>query len=162
MKNKKKIMIIIVIVLIIAIVGGIYFVSKNIKKSKIENNSKTENNQEEYSLIDMENTENVNIIDGEKQNNSVQILSERRYEDLLITEIQLATENGISKFSAKVVNNTEKDFPGKIVVLNFINEDRIAFAKMEAYIPEIKAGGTNSINAATTADIVNAYDYIIE
>lgn len=162
MKNKKKTILIIIIVLIIAIAGIIYFVYKNIKKEEAPNDNEIETNQDDHPLIDMSNTENINIIEGEKQNNSVHILSERRYEGLLITEVQLATENGISKFSAKVVNDTETDFSGKIVILNFFGEDGFCFADMEAYIPEIKAGRTNYINAATTADIVNAYDYIIE
>ena len=29
-------------------------------------------------------------------------------------------------------------------------------------IPEVKAGETNTINASTTADIINAYDFTIE
>lgn len=160
MKEKKKLILIIAVILIIAMIA-IYFISSN-KEKENTNIPNGENTQDGIGLIDMNNTQNVNIVNGEKQNNSENLLKDREFDGLLIKEIQLYTKNGMTEFTAKVINDTGKDFPGKIVNLKFTNEDGSDYAQLEVYMPEIKAGGTNFINAATTADIANAYDFSIE
>lgn len=159
MKQKKKLILIIVAILIIAIIA-VYFISSN--KEENTNILNEENTQDGIGLIDMNNTQNVNIVNGEKQNNSENLLKDREFDGLLIKEIQLYTQNGMTEFTAKVINDTGKDFSGKIVNLKFTNKDGSDYAQLEVYMPEIKAGGTNFINAATTADIANAYDFSIE
>ena len=110
----------------------------------------------------MNNTENAEIKDGIKENNSQKLLAEREVQGLQITDIRLKAENGISNFTATVKNNTGKDYPGGEIIIKFINKDGSPYAELEAYMPDVKNGGTNTIDASTTADIANAYDYTIE
>lgn len=68
----------------------------------------------------------------------------------------------VTSFTATVKNNSTKDFVGGIVKITFTNKDGSNYAELEASIPQITAGGINAINAGTTADIANAYDFTIE
>ena len=111
----------------------------------------------------MNNTENAKIENGVKQNTSENILKDRNLNGIAITEIKLsAQQEGLSYFTATVQNNTSKDFKGGVAKITFTNKDGSVYAELEVYIPEMKAGAKNSIDAATTSDIANAYDFSIE
>lgn len=149
--------------MIIVIVAGVavYFCKKN-NNSNNENGQTEQQENAETSLIDMNNTENAKIEDGIKQNTSENVLRDRDLNKISITGIQLLAQEGISNFTATVTNNTGKDFAGGVAKVKFTNQDGSEYAELEVYVPEMKAGATNSINAGTTADIINAYDFTIE
>ena len=69
---------------------------------------------------------------------------------------------GISNFTATVQNDSPVDFAGGVAKIKFINQDGSDYAELEVYIPELKVGTTNTIDAGTTADIANAFDFSIE
>lgn len=164
-KMKKKgiitIIAILVILLIIGVVTGVIIYKNN---SKVNNNQsgQQENQDETASLIDMNNTENAKIENGVKENTSENIAKDRKLENLSITNIKLIAQGGVTAFTATVKNDSTKDFAGGIVKITFTNKDGSNYAELEAAIPEIVAGGTNAINAGTTADIANAYDFTME
>ena len=160
--NKKGIIIaILVILLVIGVVTGVIIYKNN---SKVNNNQsgQQENQDETASLIDMNNTENAKIESGVKENTSENIAKDRKLENLSITDIKLSAQDGVTSFTATVKNDSNRDFAGGIVKISFTNKDGSNYAELEAYIPEIVAGGTNAINAGTTADIANAYDFTME
>ena len=163
MKKKGIITIIaiLVILLIIGVVTGVIIYKNN---SKVNNNQsgQQENQDETASLIDMNNTENAKIESGVKENTSENIAKDRKLENLSITDIKLSAQDGVTSFTATVKNDSNRDFAGGIVKISFTNKDGSNYAELEAYIPEIVAGGTNAINAGTTADIANAYDFTME
>lgn len=182
--------IVLIIVLIIALIGTIFYLNKDkitknsneksqtSKTVNSENSETTEttesagenngaSNSEESipgdaSLIDMSNTENVEIVQGEKVNNSEKITRDRELNGLKLTNIKIQTENNISMFTADVKNDTGNKFNGGAIKLTFFNASGEEYADFEAWIPEINEGGTNSINAGTTMDIVNSADMKIE
>ena len=161
--NKKWIITIIISILVILliIVTGVIIYKNN---SKVNNNQsgQQENQDETASLIDMNNTENAKIESGVKENTSENISKDRKLGNLSITDIKLSAQDGVTSFTATVKNDSNKDFAGGIVKISFTNKDGSNYAELEAYIPEIVAGGTNAINAGTTADIANAYDFTME
>lgn len=161
--NKKGIITIIISILVILliIVTGVIIYKNN---SKVNNNQsgQQENQDETESLIDMNNTENAKIENGVKENTSENISKDRKLGNLSITDIKLSAQDGVTSFTATVKNDSNKDFAGGIVKISFTNKDGSNYAELEAYIPEIVAGGTNAINAGTTADIANAYDFTME
>ena len=179
--------IVLIIVLIIALIGTIFYLNKDkiiknsneksqtSKTSNSENSENIESNDEnndasdseesipgDASLIDMSNTENVEIVQGEKVNNSEKITRDRELNGLKLTNIKIQTENNISMFTADVKNDTGNKFNGGAIKLTFFNASGEEYADFEAWIPEINEGGTNSINAGTTMDIVNSTDMKIE
>lgn len=159
--NKKGIIILIVAIIIIAtiVVTTIYQNNKN-KNTQQEQQQQTEQNKS--GLIDMKNTENAKVENGVKENTSENIAKDRKLENLSITNIKLIAKGGVTAFTATVKNDSTKDFAGGIVKITFTNKDGSNYAELEASIPEIVAGGTNAINAGTTADTANAYDFTME
>ncbi len=159
MKKNKKMYLIIIIILIIAIIIGIILF-----KNKPEEFNKTQENikQSQNGDIDMNNTENAKIEDGIKQNTSENVLKEREIEGIKITDIKLEAQEGLSHFTATVKNDTSKKFDGGVAKITFTNKDGSVYAELEVYIPEIAQGGVNAIDAATTSDIINAYNFSIE
>ncbi|MBQ9313664.1 MAG: hypothetical protein IJ220_01485 [Clostridia bacterium] len=172
--DKKKLGIIIAIILVILIIAiavgvGIYLNKKSKDNTQSSNNT-TENQVEELNsanmadqapLIDMTNTQNVKISNGEKINISSKVAEEKEIAGLKITNIKLQTDKGISTFTAIVKNISETDFVGGTFELNFLKGDSSTLERLETFIPAIKVGKTTTINASTTADIVNASDVII-
>jgi hypothetical protein len=157
--NSKGIILLIAIIIIAIIVVGTIIYQNN-KNTQQEQQQETE--QDSLSLIDMNNTENAKIESGVKENTSENISKDRKLENLSITDIKLSAQDGVTSFTATVKNDSNKDFAGGIVKISFTNKDGSNYAELEAYIPEIVAGGTNAINAGTTADIANAYDFTME
>lgn len=165
MKNKKvnfKIIAIVIAIFIIIILGVILYKNKTKTKQEQNENQQETTEQERIGLIDMNNTENAKIENGIKQNTSENILKDRNLNGIEITEIQLNAQEGISHFTATVKNNTSKDFAGGVAKITFTNKDGSTYAELEVYIPEMKTEATNSIDASTTADIANAYNFSIE
>ena len=165
MKNKKvnfKIIAIVIAIFIIIILGAILYKNKTKTKQEQNENQQETTEQERIGLIDMNNTENAKIENGIKQNTSENILKDRNLNGIEITEIQLNAQEGISHFTATVKNNTSKDFAGGVAKITFTNKDGSTYAELEVYIPEMKTEATNSIDASTTADIANAYNFSIE
>ena len=157
--NSKGIILLIAIIIIAIIVVGTIIYQNN-KNTQQEQQQETV--QDSLSLIDMNNTENAKIESGVKENTSENISKDRKLGNLSITDIKLSAQDGVTSFTATVKNDSNKDFAGGIVKISFTNKDGSNYAELEAYIPEIVAGGTNAINAGTTADIANAYDFTME
>lgn len=166
-KSKKKVTAIIsLLIIIILIIVGVVVIKK-IKTSKSKNKENTAEYTEKSSedatdLIDMNNTDNSEIEEGVKKNTSKEISKDRNLDGMLITDIKLNAQDGLSHLTATVKNNTSKKFDGGVAKITFKNQDGSLYAELEVYIPEINAGENNAIDASTISDITNAYDFSIE
>ena len=163
---KKKSLVLLIIIIVIATIVGfiIYKIAKrNNSKNIIEGTYiSTEQMKEKAPLIDMNNLENAEIQNGEKINSSKKLEESKEISGIIITNIKLYTESGISNFYAIAKNNTGEDFKGGIVNLKFKNNDGSILASVEAILPPIKAKNSATINTSTAQDIVNASDVEIE
>ena len=66
-------------------------------------------------------------------------------------------------FSEETWNfNTGKDFTESLVRISFKDKTGTIISDMDMTIPAILEGNTISVNAATTADVVNSKDIVIE
>lgn len=157
--NKKGIIWLLVIIILIAIITTAIVI---FQKNKNKQPEQQEIQQEEYGLINMNITDNAKVEGRVKENTSENVAKDRKLENLTITDIKLVAQEGVTSFTATVKNDSQKDFGGGVAKITFTNQDGSQYAELEVYIPEITAGGTNSINAGTTADIANAYDFTIE
>ena len=162
--NSRRILISIVTILLLVIIGiSIYFFLKNDKNVDELDNNQEENNQEKStSLIDYENMNNVELIDGKKKNNSKALLEEKNFKGLKVKDIKLEEIRGTTNFSAKLENNTDDDFKSCIIVLIFTNEDGTEYARLEGSIADIPKGKSTVLDASTTSDLTNAFDFRIE
>lgn len=116
---------------------------------------------QEYSLIDMENTENAKIEDGKKENTSETLLKEKTFSGYKVSEIKLYTQDGATYFKAMVKNETTNKYDAKPISVKFLTKDGGEYAILETYIGDMPAGGEAHINASTTQDLANAYDFTI-
>ena len=160
-----RIIILIAVILIIVLIG--YMVNKNkSQEGTIKNNQQQTSEQgeqvSEVSLIDMNNTENAKVEEGIKENTSKKLLEEKEYKGLKIKNIELKAEGGISKLTATIENKSGEDYNGEKVNIVFENKDGTEYARLEAVIPAVDNQKTNEIDAGTTADIANAYNFKIE
>lgn len=169
--TRDQLFIVIVLVVIVAsvVVGSIILnkkdkeIDNNIAQNQPEqNNDSNTNNSNNNSLIDMNNKENVEIKDGEKINTSSRLKEERNYEGMVIKDIKLYTRaEGMTDFNATLENTSGKDFTSRKIVIRFLNRDGSEYATLKGYIGDIKAGASAKIDASTTADVSNAYDFEI-
>lgn len=160
-----RIIILIAVILIIVLIG--YMVNKNKGQEGTSKNNQQQTAEQgeqvsEVSLIDMNNTENAKVEEGIKENTSKKLLEEKEYKGLKIKNIELKAEGGISKLTATIENKSGEDYNGEKVNIVFENKDGTEYARLEAVIPAVDNKKTNEIDAGTTADIANAYNFKIE
>ena len=124
--------------------------------------AQTEKLAPEYSTIDMNNTENAKINGGIKENISTKLAEEKTYKGMTVKDIKLVAEGGVTRLTAIVENTTTTNYEGEGITIIFINQDGTEYARLEGLLPAIEAGKTNELDAGTTADIANAYDFRIE
>ena len=169
-KNKKNSsgipIAIIIILIIIAVCIFIKVRKENSSKQTTDNTSTTEEVVEEpplpeYSLIDLNNTENAKVENGIKENTSSKLSEPKTYKGMTIKDIKLIAEGGITRLTATIENNTGSRYEGEEITIVFTNQDGSEYARLEGIIPAIDSGKTNEIDAATTSDIANAYDFTI-
>lgn len=156
-KIDKRRMLIVLIILIIIILICIHIKKNNGLSNKLF----TSKESTRTDLIDMNNTENAKIVDGEKVNTS-DATKDKSVDGLNFTNLILKTENGVSVFMADIKNDTGKDFTESLVRISFKDKTGTIISDMDMTIPAILEGNTISVNAATTADVVNSKDIVIE
>ena len=169
-KKSSSAPLICIIILLLVVVIAVYALIKNKKQeSEVtpENGDETNSVQEEIqlpeqSLIDMNNTENAKVEDGTKENTSSKLAEPKTYKGLTIKDIKLKAEGGITRLTATIENNSGTDYEGEGITVVFTNQDGSEYARLEGILPSVDNGKTNELDAATTADIANAYDFTIE
>ena len=140
--NVFKFLIVLIIVLVVIVVFVKIFAGKG----------KTNNENSDYTSTN----------NGVEQNKSTELLKDKEFEGLKFKEIALTKSGDITSLTAKVVNNTGNDYTGKDVSVKFLNQDGTEYSTLTVYVSDIKNGEEGSINAQTTADVVNAYNFVIE
>lgn len=159
-------------VLLIAVIITVCLVVRNnqIKgeeEAKSEQNT-TENSEEEQivlpeqTLIDFNNTENAKVENSVKENTSSKLAEPKTFLGLTFKDIKLKAEGGITRLTATVENNSSQRYDGGDIVAIFTNKDGSEYARLKGSLPEIEPGDTNGLDAGTTSDITNAYDFRIE
>ena len=166
MKN-KKLVILLAIVLVIILGVAIYFAipknNNNAQKEeqKLEQEQVIEEGQKQYSQINLENTENAKVEDGKKINTSEKLLQNKTIDGINIKDIKLVAENGTTTLTATVENKSQKKINAGKITINFTNSNGEIYAKLNSYIGDIDIGKTGNLNASTTRDLANAYDFTI-
>lgn len=149
--NIKGILIGIGVIILVAVI--IVLVARNSNKRVI----KTATNE-----IDMNNTENVEIIDGKKVNNSEEIKMKKNVEDLTCKITELSATSSKAKVVMEVTNNSNEEFAGKEVTIVFYEKEGRVYGQLKSYIGKIGAGEKIQVEVTTTLDVTNAYDYTVE
>ena len=158
MKKKLLPIIVVSIFIISVIVGVIYFITNNDKKE----GEKT--NQEDQANVSNEEVEEfVKVLDDGKKVNTSSKLNETKYVDgYEIGNIELSTVDGQTTLYADVKNNTGKDADVKAIEITLYDENGGVIVTMGGVITDAKNGETVKLEASTTLDFANAYDFKVE
>ena len=140
------------IIMIIIIVVAITFIKRN--KENDEGNSTVEQNTVESYVEEIEA--------GVKINKSTKLNEAKEVNGLLVTNIQLTAESGITTLLADVTNNTGNRTEAKVVNITLLDYEGQELTTVTGIIKELNVGETTQLNISLTSDYVNAYDFRVE
>jgi len=145
-ENKRKI-ISVGLILIAIIVIVIMAVNALGNKNKVNNN---------VSNVVTENTTNYTATtEGNKVNTSEEVAADKKVGNILLEKSQIVYENGTSKLTSKVTNDSVVKDNLRFKV-KFIANDGSTIAESVGYVGSIKANETKYIDSYITADVSNA------
>ncbi len=156
MKKKEKkgilILIAVAVVIIVALLIIRAVMKNNNDNTQLPSSSSTEAGSEYTALYS----------DGSKLNTSSKLRENKVYQSITVSNIQLTTVNGLNRLLANVTNNSSASTDAQDVSLVFVDDQGNTIATVPGVIPAMNAGETAQLNASTTKDIINAYDFRIE
>ena len=170
--NRNRLFAIIIVIVIILCIITIALLTKQKDTSKNKDNNDSNNNvvtgETEYepvyeNIIDTSKTENVKIENNIKINVSEELLKDKDFENMKITNIKLVSygNTGVTGFTAKVENTSNADFDGCNIDIKFYTKDGSEISTLKGIIDKIAAGQTTEIGAYTGEDLANAYSCTI-
>lgn len=151
-KNNKRVIILLIIVVFLIILVTFLF-SKNVNEQNNENVAKVNNVEESY-------VEEIEA--GVKINKSTKLNEAKEVNGLLVTNIQLTAESGITTLLADVTNNTGNRTEAKVVNITLLDYEGQELTTVTGIIKELNVGETTQLNISLTSDYVNAYDFRVE
>lgn len=111
---------------------------------------------------DENNTENVEISNGEKINNSKALLTDKKYKNVIFSKPTLKGKNTGATFSVKVSNESTEAFEKETVKIKFLDKSGKQIGSLDLKISDIDAGSSTQVSETVMSDIANAYDYTVE
>lgn len=148
MKAQEKRMILILIIVSILIITIVWCVTRNKETEVVEST-----NREEFVEV---------LEDGTKLNISDKLNETKRVENFEIGNIQLTDKNGVSVLLADVKNVSETSTDWTIITITLIDRIGNTIQEIEGVIKDLQPGETTQLNAATSADYANSYDFKVK
>ena len=145
---KSKRMLLIAIILVFLIICIIFFTQRN-NENNISNTNQNETTQGYVEEIEP----------GVKINKSTKLNEAKDVNGILITNIQLTTESGMTTLLADVTNNTGSKTEVQTVDITLLDNNGQELTTVTGIISELEAGATTQLNIAMTSDYINAYDF---
>ena len=149
--NQKRWMVLVGIIVVLIIVLAIVFTRRGEEPSQV-GEAQGEENEEIY-VTELE--------DGTKLNTSEDFNNEKRYGNLVISNMQYTEQNGMTVMLADVTNEGSTVHEPEIVTITIYGENNEVITELHPAIGRIEPGETIKINATSTADVANARDYEI-
>ena len=149
-KNQKRWMILVIIVVAVILILAIVY-SRRGEGEEISQGERGQN--EEIYVTELE--------DGTKLNTSEDFNNEKRYGNLVISNMQYTEQNGMTVMLADVTNEGSTVHEPEIVTITIYGENNEVITELHPAIGRIEPGETIKINATSTADVANARGYEI-
>ena len=150
MKKKEKKMILTILVVGVIIVGIIYFATRPKEEKKQEMPVVENKVVEEFVQV---------LEDGSKLNTSTKLNETKNVNGLEIGNIQLSMVGGETTLFADVKNNTGSDVGVTAIDITLYDKNGGEIVTINGVIGDVKAGETVKLEASTTLDFANAYDF---
>ncbi len=143
--------ILVAVLLIILIVKGFGNNSKN--PSNSASNNEEVSNSEKY-VTDLANDVKIN--------NSKDLNSVKKYNNIEFSNIQFTSQNGSSVLLADIKNVGTTKHEKEIVTITILGDNNTVITTFDTVLTEIQPGETKKLNSIVTADIVNAKDFTVK
>jgi len=151
MKKKEKQMILFIILVGVIIISILYMATRT---KEVETSGGEEQVQNKVT------EEFVQVLeDGSKINTSTKLNETKNVNGLEIGNIQLSMVNGETILLANVKNNTGVDIGVKAIDIVLYNKNGGEIVTINGVIGNVKAGESVQLEASTTLDFANAYDF---
>ena len=151
MKKKEKQMILVLIVVGVIILGIIYFVTRP-KEEEGTVNDVAEQNEVVEEFVQV-------LEDGSKLNTSTKLNETKNVDGLEIGNIQLSMVGGETTLFADVKNNTGSDLGVTAIDIILLDKNEEEIVTIGGVIGDVKAGESVRLEASTTLDFANGYDF---
>ena len=151
MKKKEKQMILVLIIVGVIILGIIYFVTRP-KEEEGTVNDVAEQNEVVEEFVQV-------LEDGSKLNTSTKLNETKNVDGLEIGNIQLSMVGGETTLFADVKNNTGSDLGVTAIDIILLDKNEEEIVTIGGVIGDVKAGESVRLEASTTLDFANAYDF---
>ena len=99
--------------------------------------------------------------DGSKLNVSDELQKTKTLDGLEITNIQLKKIGGITTLLADVNNKSSIQIEERKIKVDIVDKNGETITTLRGIVDKILAEGSIQLNIAVTADVSNAYDFII-
>ena len=149
--NQKRWIVLVAVIVMLIIILAIVFSRRGESQNEVTQGEREEN--EEIYVTELE--------DGTKLNTSEEFNNEKRYGNLVISNMQYTEQNGMTVMLADVTNEGSTVHEPEIVTITIYGENNEVITELHPAIGRIEPGETIKINASTTADVANAKDYEI-
>lgn len=153
MKKKEKRMILTILLVGILIIGGIYLLTRPEK----EEENKVNTGVEQQNKVGEEFVQVMD--DGSKLNTSTKLNQTKNVNGLEIGNIQLTMTGGETTLLADVRNKTGKDVGVTAIEIILYAKDGSELVTFGGVIGNVKSGESVKLQASTTLDFANAYDF---
>ena len=151
MKKKEKKMLLILVLVGVVIVGIIYFATRPKEEKASSKVDMTDNKVKE---------EFVQVLDDRsKLNISTKLNETKKVNGLEIGNIQLSMTGGETTLLADVKNNSGKDLGVTLIDITLFDKNGGEITTINGIVGDVKAGETVKLEASTTLDFANAYDF---
>ena len=144
-------MILVLIVVGVIILGIIYFVTRP-KEEEGTVNDVAEQNEVVEEFVQV-------LEDGSKLNTSTKLNETKNVDGLEIGNIQLSMVGGETTLFADVKNNTGSDLGVTAIDIILLDKNEEEIVTIGGVIGDVKAGESVRLEASTTLDFANAYDF---
>ena len=148
--NNKKSARIAIILIIVLLVILIFLIQRNFNRNDGEVSPGQNNTVDSY-------VEEIEA--GVKINKSTKLNEAKDVNGLLITNIQLTTESGMTTLLADVTNNTGSRTEVQTFNITLLDYDGKELTTVTGIIDGLEVGATTQLNIAMTSDYINAYDF---
>lgn len=95
-------------------------------------------------------------------NTSKELLAEKNFNELTISNVELTSKNDMNTFRAEVSNSSDSVLGGYSVDVTFIEKDGDIIATITGYIEKVESNESVDLIITTTRNIINSYDFYIE
>ena len=122
------------------------------------------NNNTGNNVLDNEKQNTTNYtttVEGNKVNTSEEVSQDKKVGEILLEKSKIVYENGTSKLTSKVTNDSVSKDKLRFKV-KFITNDGSVIAESVGFVGEIKANETKYIDSYITSDVSNVKNIVYE